>query len=315
MIKSNKISICIPTYNRSDLLISQLNFWEKEISYFKDSVEIIVADNFSDKIHREKIIKYKSDKDFFHLKLNEKNLGAIGNIYYLLGLVDSDYVWFVSDDDLLLGGILKHLTEIIKNNKPLSYIFLKYNTFKNDPSKITHSVNLLGYKNYIQKGKQCLVDLFLENGEINMFITSCVYTTSQLKEFRKKRQKETLMDPLLFSLKLSSMGPIYIENEVFVLQRWDNPSWSNEGVAIFSWQVQEGLIEMINHSYEKKDIKKMIGSSYLTNRGNYLRMLLKAPLKTKIKIMSILGLLQFKIICMSIFYNLKRLIQKLTNKN
>ena len=57
MIKSNTISICIPTYNRSDLLISQLNFWEKEISYFKDSVEIIVADNFSDKIHREKIIK------------------------------------------------------------------------------------------------------------------------------------------------------------------------------------------------------------------------------------------------------------------
>jgi len=38
-------------------------------------------------------------------------------------------------------------------------------------------------------------------------------------------------------------------------------------------------------------------------------------LKTKIKIMSVLGLLQLKIIFMSIFYNLKRLVQKLTNKN
>lgn len=288
-----KLSICIPTYNRSDYVISQLIFLEKEILPFKEFIDIIVADNFSTSEHRDKLINYHLQKNFFNLKLNPVNIGSIGNIYYLLENVNSsDYVWFVSDDDILLSGVINRVMKIL-NDTPVSYLFLNYNAFYKDPGVIAHTLNLLGYAGYLDEGKQCIIKLFQENGPVSMFITSCVYAVAPLKAYTSSRHKQLLIDPLLFSFKLAQ-GPIYIEKEVFVLERCDAPSWADEGSAIFSWQIQGGLIELLDHSYQKKDIKVMVKSMYDSERGSYLRMLLHAPLNYKKKIISLLGVGQLK---------------------
>lgn len=294
-----KLSICIPTYNRSNFVLSQLNFLENEILPFKESIDIIVADNYSDKEHRDKLINYHLKKSFFDLKLNSTNLGSIGNIYYLLENVNSDYVWFVSDDDILLEGIINRIMKILNDKELISYIFLNYSAFYKKPDIIHYTVNLLGYTGYISEGERCVIDLFKENGTISMFITSCVYSASPLKAFCSSRTKHLLIDPLLFSFILAR-GPIYIENDVFVLERCDAPSWLNEGLAIFSWQVQGGLIELLDHSYKKKDIIRMINSMYASNRGNYLRMLLQAPFKYKKMIILLLGFEQFILLFLSV---------------
>jgi len=70
---------------------------------------------------------------------------------------------------------------------------------------------------------------------------------------------------------------VYIEKDIFILERCDNPSWIDESNAIFSWQVQSGLIELFEHSYPEKDIVDMIVSYYLLNKNYYLKMLIKAP--------------------------------------
>lgn len=300
-----KLSICIPTFNRSNLLLSQLEFLSKEITVFRDVVDVIVADNFSDKIHRDKLIEYHKINSFFELKLNESNLGSIGNIYYLLSLADTEYVWFVSDDDILLEGVITRLLFIL-NSKPVNHVFLNHSAFIDNPEIIDHSVDLLGYDGYYENGKQSLINLFVANGTVSMFMTACVYSTSLLKSFYSVRNVQTLIDPLLFSFKLAD-GPIYIEKDVFVLERCLGFSWINESLAIFSWQVQGGLIELVQFSYSRLEVHKMVISLYKTNLGNYLRMLLQSPMVDRKKIVSFLGWSQLFLIIPSLIFNIKRL--------
>lgn len=293
------LTICIPTYNRSNFVISQLCFLETEIFPFINTIEIIVADNLSNKEHRDKIINYHLNNNFFELKLNQTNLGSIGNIYFLLENVKTDYVWFVSDDDILLTGVIHRLLKILNSNEPITYVFLNYNAFYKNPEIINHSVNLLGYAGYIANGKQCVIDLFRENGTVSMFITSCVYKSVPLKAFCATRPKQLLIDPLLFSFKLA-IESTYIETDVFVLERCDAPSWITESLDIFSWQVQAGLIELLDYSYKKKDIIRMIHSTYVTHGGSYLRMLMQAPNAYKKVIVIFLGFGQLKLLFISL---------------
>jgi glycosyltransferase involved in cell wall biosynthesis len=300
-----KISICIPTYNRSNLLISQLEFLKVEILPFNDSIEIIVADNSSSYKHRNNIIDYHNKNDFFELKLNQINLGSIGNIYFLLENVNSEYVWFVSDDDVLLSGVLGRISEILSKHKDLMYIYLNYSAFFEKSDIIHRTPNMLGYSGYYTEGKKVLIDLFKENGTISMFITSCIYMVKPLKMYCALRNKQTLIDPLLFSFKLA-IGSVFIESEIFVLERCTTPSWVDEGSAIFCWQIQSGLIELLDHSYLKKDISSMIYSSYSSGIGNYFKMLFYAPLSYKLKIINILGISQYKLL----FISLKKQLMK-----
>ena len=166
------------------------------------------------------------------------------------------------------------------------------------------------YRGYISKGNQCVIDLFLENGKVCMFITSCIYKLAPLKSFCSTRSNQLLIDPLLFSFILANQS-IYIEDEVFVLERCSNFSWLNEVLALTSWQIQSGLIELLNYSYKKNDIVKMVKSSYTTKSGgNYIRMLLESPLRYKRKIVFFLGLKQFRLIFKSFLFNFIRLLVK-----
>jgi glycosyltransferase involved in cell wall biosynthesis len=307
-----KLSICIPTYNRSDLLISQLEFLRVEILPFVAEIEIIVADNCSSVEHRNKIIDYHNHHtNNFELKLNQVNLGSIGNIYYLLENVNSEYVWFLSDDDVLVPGILKRLIEILTVNQPLSYVFLNFTTFVNNPDICKDIVDLDHYFGYFSEGKECLIDLFKRNGPISMFITSCVYNVKSLQLFASERKTQTLMDPLLFSFVLAQ-GSIYIEKEIFIKERCENFSWSNEGHSIFGWQIQVGLIELLSYSYTRKDISQMIYTSYL--KGKYFRMLLYSPYTSKLEIVKILGFKQVYLVLIQMRMFFFKLLNAISNK-
>ncbi|MDD3322937.1 MAG: glycosyltransferase family A protein [Paludibacter sp.] len=308
-----KLTICIPTYNRSDLAISQLKFLENEIIPYNDSIVIIVADNYSLIEHRDKLIDYHSKNNFFELKLNQSNLGSIGNIYYLLDCVNSENVWFVSDDDVLLTGVIARVFDILTKNKELLYIYLNHSAFSKSSDVIDYTPNMLTYSGYYPEGKQCVMDLFKENGTVNMFITSCIYAAEPLKGYCAERNKQTLIDPLLFSFKLA-LGPTYIESEVFILERCVGFSWVDEALAIFSWQVQDGLIELLDHEYSVSELKELIFSFYASRKANYTRMLLQAPKHYKVEIVSLLGFSQIKLFLPSLFFNIKRFYIKAKNR-
>lgn len=306
------LTICIPTYNRFPFLISQLEFLNREIMPFRHFFDIIVCDNCSSIENREQLINYHKLNNFFRLELNSTNIGSIGNIYKLLSFVETKYVWFLSDDDILLEGILSNIMNILFKHDNLYHLYLNYGAFSQNPDKIDFTPDMLGYSGFYTYGRDKLIELLIKNGTMSMFITSCIYLTNPLKNFCSKRSNPTLIDPLLFSFILGQ-GSIYIENTLYVLERCTVPSWHKEWTAIFSWQVQLGLIELLDYSYSKSDIARMIYSMYISNKGNYLRMLIYLDTRRKFDICFLLGFRNLILFCTSFYYNISRVLSRLRN--
>jgi glycosyltransferase involved in cell wall biosynthesis len=100
------LTICIPTYNRAFKLDKQLNRIFEIISsspIFKD-VGVYISDNGSSD-HTQEVItahaaRFKANLIYFTAYKQEKNIGFDANLYSCYDLISSDYIWFLSDDDI-----------------------------------------------------------------------------------------------------------------------------------------------------------------------------------------------------------------------
>ena len=109
-----KISILIPTYNRSSYLKKCL---ESIISQNHDDIEIIISDNNSPDNTAE-IVNQFNDKRIKYYK-NENNIGSNANFYKLIELATGEFIFFLTDDDYLLPGSIEEIKDFILNNNHL----------------------------------------------------------------------------------------------------------------------------------------------------------------------------------------------------
>ena len=116
-----KISICIPTYNRKNLLKKAI---ESAMRQDYDDIEIIISDNASNDGTDETIKEFNEQLNLKYYR-NTTNIGPLLNykkcVYeYATG----DYILFLSDDDELIDPTyIRRSVEHIERN-PHSYIVI-----------------------------------------------------------------------------------------------------------------------------------------------------------------------------------------------
>ena len=114
------LSLCIPTFNRKKTLIDLLKKVKKYSKKFEDKVEVIVSDNSTDYNYHLKSSDIKKFNKNFKYNINKKNIGLKGNIEKLLRLASNDFIWILSDDDLIkphsFEKILMYLDNVVANN-------------------------------------------------------------------------------------------------------------------------------------------------------------------------------------------------------
>jgi abequosyltransferase len=127
-MKNNPLlSICIPTYNRSEILDKTLQSLFNNPDFDINIVEVIVSDNSSTDNTRNVVFKYPLVKYF----CNEYNLGD-ANFDIVLSYATGDYIKLFNDTIIFNDGALKKMLFIIKKNvidKP--NLFFYQNMFKN----------------------------------------------------------------------------------------------------------------------------------------------------------------------------------------
>ena len=130
------LSICIPTYNRSnylkvclDSIISQ--FANKEIS---GQVEIVISDNASTDDTQETIAEFK--KKFSNIKYsrNNKNLGFDRNLLKVIDESTGKYCLILGDDDALFPESLSVILNKITETKAL-FLELNYRGYDHNLQK------------------------------------------------------------------------------------------------------------------------------------------------------------------------------------
>jgi len=128
-----KISICIPTYNRSDSLINCLNSIAIAAENYFGQFEVCVSDNGSDDDTRSIVEKAPQSLEINYHR-NEINLGIPKNFLQVVSMAKGEFVWLIGDDDLLLPDTFDRLLPLLEDNKGIDFFYL--NSFHLDKSYI-----------------------------------------------------------------------------------------------------------------------------------------------------------------------------------
>jgi len=118
-----ELSICIPTYNRSEYLAECLNsIFDQLDSNNKDSVEVCVSDNASEDNTKDIIEKFqKSHKNIKYFRW-DKNMGADNNYLKVVEIASGNYCQLLGSDDVLLPNSINVALEKIKEYKAGIYL-------------------------------------------------------------------------------------------------------------------------------------------------------------------------------------------------
>ena len=109
----HNITVAIPTYNRLDKLKKQI---ERLLPQLSKNDVIIIIDNASSAYSFDELQYFKKDKRILVYR-NKNNIGANANILRCFEKVDTEWMWLLSDDDIIFDNSLNIIKEEINKNK------------------------------------------------------------------------------------------------------------------------------------------------------------------------------------------------------
>lgn len=115
--KQPLLSICIPTWNRSNILALSLKSFTKQIvGIDKNEIELYVSDNCSDDDTEKIVNDFIADGLPITYNRNENNIGAAGNFVKCMQWASGKYILLLGDDDILEPGAVKYLLDKLRGN-------------------------------------------------------------------------------------------------------------------------------------------------------------------------------------------------------
>lgn len=279
-----KLSICIPTFNRS----FYLNLFLQEIfkqydESLRDIIEICISNNKSTDDTDECIRNWKGKGKFIISHYNqEENIGADKNFDFVVNMAGGEYCWIVGDDDLLLDNSLNtlltelnqgydiYITNRIACNKKLIPFAI------NKPLKVKNNKNIFKLNNrgefleYLDSGTS-LISLFSYLG-ISIFKKK-IWDSVETEEWFLGTNYLHVCKILSFIKKGCVLK--YIDKS-FLLVRFENDSFASEGKLNRIMIDYQGYLTIAEKLFSNdKEIKLKILSIMLLERNYFRIMFLK----------------------------------------
>lgn len=117
-----KLSICIPTFNRADCLRNCLESITSNDDFFVNQIEVCISNNGSTDSTEKVIDEYEKKLPIIR-SLNQENIGIPKNFLKVVSMSNSEFVWLIGDDDLLLPNTLKKSLNLINSNPDVDFFY------------------------------------------------------------------------------------------------------------------------------------------------------------------------------------------------
>lgn len=121
------LSICIPTFNRSEFLRTSLERFRKAIEPDMN-IELLISDNCSPDNTPEVVAAAIHDGLKCTYIRNDKNIGPDGNFLQCFNKAKGKYIWLCGDDDFLLPESFRSLYDMLLSDE---YGLIELNVDKN----------------------------------------------------------------------------------------------------------------------------------------------------------------------------------------
>lgn len=139
------LTISIPTYKRPELLYKCLIEIFCQI-HNKPNVAVYVADDSNGDENRQWIEKATQQypQAAINYVINKRNLGIDENIKNCIASPETEYVWLLGEDDLLMPGAIDTVLRALSSCRP-SFVFANYIYCNDDHTKISSKPVLTEY--------------------------------------------------------------------------------------------------------------------------------------------------------------------------
>lgn len=238
------LSICIPTYNREpylkeclDSIVCQFN--DPEIY---NQVEIIISDNASNDDTEKVAREYKKRFNNITYYRNNTNLGYDRNVQRVVYYAVGDFIWTLSDDELIRPDSLEYLFKIFFQYPEVSWICI-------DQFKELSEVN--EYRN----GDDWLAHNGLTGGKISQNIYNKKYLPKDIS-----RYFDNLWIHFSLAREVSCDKPQLLIKNLFIDPEVSHPcSWAGNGGAFFAYVNLRMIVKGLGlHGYNKKNLNKIL---------------------------------------------------------
>ncbi len=156
-VKNPILSICIPTYNRANLLAESLDSILESVKGFENEVEIIISDNASTDNTLDVVREFqKMTPSILYSRNNENVIDE--NFFIAITMAHGDYVWLFADDDLMEKNAVKVVVTKIKEGYNL--IISNYSKWDKDFTQLLAPKEYLFNKNIFIKNHNVLLKKF-----------------------------------------------------------------------------------------------------------------------------------------------------------
>jgi abequosyltransferase len=112
------LSICIPTYNREKYLQECLESIIRQEEFNIEDIEIIISDNASQDNTKDLVHHYQTKYTNIRYYCNKENVGPLRNFMKLPDYAIGEYVWFLSDDDMMSDIAIQETKNAIHKDNP-----------------------------------------------------------------------------------------------------------------------------------------------------------------------------------------------------
>jgi glycosyltransferase involved in cell wall biosynthesis len=160
------LSICIPSYNRPELLGELL----RSVSGPVDDIEIVICEDHAPRRPevRSEVERFQSISPYrVRYFENETNLGYDKNLRELIRKATGEFVMFMGDDDLIISKSLPTFIEFLRSNPSVGYVLRTYEAIHDDGT-----VELFKYfpaLRRFEKGSETYATLFRKSVTISGF--------------------------------------------------------------------------------------------------------------------------------------------------
>lgn len=130
------ISVCIPAYNRAQVLPALL---DSVLTQDFENFEVVICeDGSSQREQIREIVEQYSSQYPEHIRYfeNEKNLGYDGNLRNLVAKSTGKYCLFMGNDDLMCPGALNIVADAVNRHPDVGVVIRSYASFDGEPENI-----------------------------------------------------------------------------------------------------------------------------------------------------------------------------------
>lgn len=188
-MKNSKLTIAIPTFNNHQMLLKQLISIRDQINnQDEDLIKVLIIDNNSNPSVNDFLNKNSFEGKKFNFTANKTNIGADGNILKCFEKCETEWLWVLSDNDLIKENAIATVMKIIESHKECAFI-----NFLNEKERLT-----TGFYDFCKN----------TNYGNTFFISICCYNMKFLNDylFYYYENLNTNQGQLVFLLKLLSKG-------------------------------------------------------------------------------------------------------------